>query len=49
VAAGPLLAGVVEQPLAEVFQTAWDPASLTASAFWISTVRPQRRQATRSR
>jgi hypothetical protein len=30
------------------FQTAWGPASRTASAFWISTVRPQRRQATRS-
>jgi hypothetical protein len=31
------------------FQTAWGPASRTASAFWISTVRPQRRQPTRSK
>jgi hypothetical protein len=31
------------------FQTALGPARRTASAFWISTVRPQRRQATRSR
>ena len=31
------------------FQTARGPASRTASAFWISTARPQRRHATRSR
>jgi hypothetical protein len=44
VAPGPVLAGVVEQPLRDILPD----GVAAASAVWISTVRSQRRQETRS-
>jgi hypothetical protein len=46
--ASTLLAGVVEQPLRHVLPDSVAAVQSDASAVWISTVRSQRRQKTRS-
>ncbi|WP_414643312.1 MULTISPECIES: hypothetical protein [Bradyrhizobium] len=41
-AAVPLLAGIVQQPLLDVLEDRVRAVEATASTFWISTIRPQR-------